>query len=203
MSQSGSWKKPSDGPTHGPKPLPRYPRLSRRAWGQPGAAHARPPAGCQPELHDRSGLRGYDPARLARPAGDGRVVSGGHVVLAGVRAAPGDGRVRLDIRRAIHRRGPAGAGRAGGLARDSFRHPGRAAVPAHGPGGPVLDRGRRAHAGLAGTRSRLPAMPVLRRAADARHGRGQRLLFRPRSDLDRARDRGRREPRSTSPWPWS
>ena len=43
----------------------------------------------------------------------------------------------------------------------------------------------------------LPAMPLLRGAADAGHGRGQRLLFRPRSDLDRARRSRRREPRST------
>ena len=43
-------------------------------------------------------------------------------------------------------RRPAGAGRAGGLARDPFRRPGRAPVPAHGPGGPVPDRRRRAHA---------------------------------------------------------
>ena len=39
----------------------------------------------------------------------------------------------------------------------------------------------------------LPAMPVLRRAADAGHGRGQRLLLRPRADLDRPRHRGRRD----------
>ena len=33
----------------------------------------------------------------------------------------------------------------------------------------------------------------LRGLADAGHGRGQRLLLRPRADLDRARDRGRRD----------
>ena len=48
----------------------------------PGAAADR-----QPELHDGAGLRGHDPARLARPARDGRLVPGRHVVLAAVRAS--------------------------------------------------------------------------------------------------------------------
>ena len=39
----------------------------------------------------------------------------------------------------------------------------------------------------------LPALPVLRRPADAGDGRGQRVLLRPRPDLDRARHRGVRD----------
>ena len=136
------------GPCRGPAPRLAGPR------GEPGAAHARPPAGRQPGLHDRPGVRGHPPALVARPEGDGRVVPGGDVVLARLRAAPGDRRVRLHVRRPVHRGRPAGAGRAGRLAGDPLRRRGRARVPAHGPGRPVPDRPRRAHPGLARCSSR-------------------------------------------------
>ena len=112
------------------------------------------------------------------------------MVLAAVRPAPGNGRVRVDIRRAVYRCRPPGAGWACRMARNSFFGVCRALVSGHGSGVAVLDRDRRPHAGPAGARDRLPALPVLRRAADARHGRGQRLLFRSRANVDRARNRG-------------
>ena len=71
------------------------------------------------------------------------------------------------------------------------------------PGYPVPDRSRRTHAGPPGARGRLPAMPLLRGAADARHGRGQWVLFRSRADLDGARVSRPPEQRLTSRWLWS
>ena len=45
----------------------------------------------------------------------------------------------------------------------------------------------------------VPALPGVRRPADAGHGRDQRVLLRPRPDLDRAGDRGRRDRRERRP----
>ena len=58
------------------------------------------------------------------------------------------------------------------------------------PAAPYSDRGRRPHDGPSIARGCVSAMPLLRGAADAGHGRGQRLLFWSRPDLDCARDRG-------------
>ena len=76
-------------------------------------------------------------------------------------------------------------------------------VSADGPRRAALDRAWRAYRGLASPGGHLSAVPLLRGAADAGHGRGQRVLLRPRADLDRAGHRGRRHRALTSPSPWS
>ena len=114
------------------------------------------------------------------------------MVLAHVWAAPGDRRLRFDLRRPVHRGQTPRASWAGRLAGDSLRRAGRTAVLARDTGRPLADRYGRTHKGPAVARGDLPALSLLRGAADARHGRRQRIFFRPRPNLDGSLDRGRR-----------
>ncbi len=160
--------------------------------GKRRATRACAAAGRQPELHDGAGVSGYDPAFVARPEGDGRVVSSDHVVLAAVRAAAGHRRVCLDVCRSVHGGRAAGTGRPGGLAGDSLCHHGGAAVSADGSRRAALDRAGRTLGGLASSGSHLSAMSLFRGAADDGHGRGERVLFRTRANVDGAGDRSDR-----------
>ena len=162
-------------------------RNSRRLEG---TSQARAAAHRQPELHDGAGVRGHRAPVVARPARDDRVVPGGHVVLALLRRAAGHRRLHLDVRRAVHRREPPAPRRPGGVAGDSLRGRRRDPLPRRGAAVAVAHLARRALGGNAAARSDLPEVSRVRRAADARDGRGQRLLLRPRADVDGARHRG-------------
>ena len=120
-NRSARWK-----PRVKPKPLRTLHNSSLRSRAARGTAQARPAADRQPELHDGAGVRGHDPAVVARPARDGRVVPGGHVVLAVLRLAASHRRLHVHVRRPVHRGGPAAPRRPGGLAGHPLRRRRRA-----------------------------------------------------------------------------